>query len=89
MSDFDKLSKSSDNEKKGDVVGVAEFPSDAESQLNVPASTELKRQLKNRHIAMIRSVVSAVEPPLVSLTSCSVVLAVSLVLAYSWEQQPL
>ncbi|KAF7791914.1 hypothetical protein EIP86_002940 [Pleurotus ostreatoroseus] len=53
MSDFDKLSKSSDNEKKGDVVGVAEFPSDAESQLNVPASTELKRQLKNRHIAMI------------------------------------
>lgn len=51
MSDFDK---SSESEKKVDVVGVAEFPSDAESLAAPPARGELKRQLKNRHIAMIR-----------------------------------
>ena len=44
------------NEKKVvDVVGVTEYTSDSESQIvagNAPHG--LKRQLKNRHIAMIR-----------------------------------
>ena len=47
------------NEKKVvDVVGVTEYTSDSESQIvagNAPHG--LKRQLKNRHIAMIRCVI--------------------------------
>lgn len=50
--------KSFANEKKDAPVGVTEYPTDSESQILAgtgPQAGELKRQLKNRHIAMIRS----------------------------------
>ncbi|THH02885.1 hypothetical protein EW026_g33 [Hermanssonia centrifuga] len=52
MSDSEKIH---DNEKKFADVGVAEFLSDSESQFVSPHEShgQLKRTLKNRHIAMI------------------------------------
>ena len=45
------------DDKKSNDSGVVAYSSDTESQVyNAQAPGELKRQLKNRHIAMIRYV---------------------------------